>query len=61
MGEVGECKDNMNKIFMLMKKDLNLDLMAKKEIVAYGREAYTLYTQIQSADRRLVQKNILPI
>lgn len=60
MGEVGIHKDeNINKIFHANEKRLkNLDLMAKKDIVADGRDAHTPYTQAQSLDGRLVQKNI---
>ncbi|EOF7246806.1 hypothetical protein [Campylobacter upsaliensis] len=32
--------------------------MAKKDVVADGRNAHTSYTQAQSLDGRLVQKNI---
>ncbi|EAJ8787384.1 hypothetical protein BTS95_07480 [Campylobacter jejuni] len=60
MGEVGIRKDeNINKIFHANEKRLkNLDLMAKKDVVADGRDAHTPYTQVQSLDGRLVQKNI---
>ena len=32
--------------------------MAKKEVLVDGRDAHTSYTQAQSLDGRLVQKNI---
>ncbi|EDP6855152.1 hypothetical protein GUK64_07780 [Campylobacter upsaliensis] len=35
-----------------------LDIMAKKDVVVDGRNAHTSYTQAQSLDGRLVQKNI---
>ncbi|EAJ7573715.1 hypothetical protein A0Z84_06575 [Campylobacter upsaliensis] len=60
MGEVGIRKDeNISKIFHANEKRLkNLELMAKKDVVADGRNAHTSYTQAQSLDGRLVQKNI---
>ncbi|ELW9007947.1 hypothetical protein SIN57_001654 [Campylobacter upsaliensis] len=60
MGEVGIRKDeNISKIFHANEKRLkNLELMAKKDVVADGRSAHTSYTQAQSLDGRLVQKNI---
>ncbi|EAI3921310.1 hypothetical protein ACULYO_001273 [Campylobacter upsaliensis] len=60
MGEVGIRKDeNISKIFHANEKRLkNLELMAKKDVVVDGRNAHTSYTQAQSLDGRLVQKNI---
>ncbi len=60
MGEVGIRKDeNINKIFHANEKRLkNLELMAKKDVVADGRDAHTPYTQAQSLDGRLVENNI---
>ncbi|WP_243554935.1 hypothetical protein [Helicobacter cinaedi] len=60
MGEVGVRQDeNIVKIFHANKKRLkNLDLLAKKEVVADGRDAHTPYTQAQSLDGRLVDNNI---
>ncbi|ELR3617013.1 hypothetical protein QSD02_001665 [Campylobacter coli] len=60
MGEVGIRKDeNISKIFHANEKRIkNLELMAKKDVVVDGRNAHTSYTQAQSLDGRLVQKNI---
>ncbi|WP_297195447.1 hypothetical protein [uncultured Campylobacter sp.] len=60
MGEVGIRKDeNISKIFHANEKRLkNLKSMAKKEVLVDGRDAHTSYTQAQSLDGRLVQKNI---
>ncbi|WP_334092485.1 hypothetical protein [Helicobacter typhlonius] len=60
MGEVGVRQDeNIVKIFHANEKRLkNLDLLAKKEVVADGRDAHTPYTQAQSLDGRLVDNNI---
>ena len=59
MGEVGVRNDRgTNVIFHANEKRLkNLDLMSKKNIVIDGRDAHTPYTQAQSLDGRLVQKN----
>ena len=63
MGEVGIRNDSgTNVIYHANKKRLkNLNLMAKKDIVIDGRDAHTPYTQAQSLDGRLVQKNISSI
>ncbi|EOE3907941.1 hypothetical protein ACKFC9_001657 [Campylobacter jejuni] len=63
MGEVGVRNDSgTNVIFHANEKRLkNLDLMSKKDIVIDGRDAHTPYTQAQSLDGRLVQKNISSI
>ena len=63
MGEVGVRNDRgTNVIFHANEKRLkNLDLMSKKNIVIDGRDAHTPYTQAQSLDGRLVQKNISSI
>lgn len=60
MGEVGIRKDeDISKIFHANEKRLkNLELMVKKDVVVDGRDAHTPYTQAQSLDGRLVQKNI---
>lgn len=63
MGDVGIRNDSgTNVIFHANEKRLkNLDLMSKKDIVIDGRDAHTPYTQAQSLDGRLVQKNISSI
>ncbi|QWU80832.1 phage regulatory protein, Rha family (plasmid) [Campylobacter novaezeelandiae] len=44
---------------MVNKNSLkNLKLMAKKDVITGGRDAHIPYTQAQSLDGRLVQKNI---
>lgn len=60
MGEVGIRKDeDISKIFHANEKRLkNLELMVKKDVIVDGRDAHTPYTQAQSLDGRLVQKNI---
>lgn len=64
MGDIGVRNENgTNKIFHANKTRIsNFQRLEKKalEIVAGGRDAHTPYTQAQSLDGRLVQKNISP-
>ena len=64
MGDIGVRNENgTNKIFHANKTRIsNFQRLEKRalEIVAGGRDAHTPYTQAQSLDGRLVQKNISP-
>ena len=63
MGEIGIRKDeNISKIYHANEKRMkNLEALKKRGEILYnadGRDAHTPYTQAQSLDGRLVQKNI---